>query len=123
MFNAPTLYDRIGGEIGLEKMVDGLYERVLADPMLAPFFKDTPMDKQRRMQREFMAVALGAAAHHSDTSLAWAHAERGITFEHFNRFCQHMSESLKAMNIDDATVHEVLQHMALYKNAIIGESY
>ncbi len=123
MSTTPTLYDRIGGETGLEKMVAGLYQRVLADDQLSPFFQHTPMDRQRRMQHEFMRAALGAPSDYSGLALAWVHGKRGITPGHFNRFCQHMFEALAEAGVDHATIQEVVSHMAIYKNDITGESY
>lgn len=119
----PTLYERIGGDGGLEKMVDALYQRVLADPQLAHFFKNSTMVRQRTMQKEFMRAALGACTSYSGLELSWVHGKRGITVNHFNRFCQHMFDALKDLGVDMATVQEVANHMAVYKNDITGESY
>ena len=49
------LFERIGGEQVIAKLILQLYDRVVADPELKPFFKDTSIDKLRRMQREFLA--------------------------------------------------------------------
>ena len=54
----PTLFERVGGEQTIAEVVYNFYERVLADPELKPFFKNTSMDKLRRMQREFFSAAL-----------------------------------------------------------------
>lgn len=77
--NEQTLYDRIGGAGALARLIDEFYDRVLADPELAPFFAETSMDKQRRMQREFFAAALDGPQTMSDIDLAYAHHGRGIT--------------------------------------------
>jgi hemoglobin len=42
------------------------------------------------MQREFFAAALGGPQAYSGLSLTQAHAGRGITPRHFNRFVQHL---------------------------------
>ncbi len=74
-----SLYDRVGGEETITRLVDAFYERVLADEELAPFFSGTSMDKQRRMQREFFAVALGGPIKYSGRPLGDAHRGLGIT--------------------------------------------
>lgn len=119
----PSLFERIGGEAGLEKTVTRLYQRVLADPKLSPYFKDTSMERQRNMQRAFMRAALGASPAYSGLELSWVHGKRGITVQHFNLFCQHMFDALKDAGVDMATVQEVVNHMAIYKNDITGEAY
>lgn len=123
MNNTPTLYERIGGETGLETMVAGLYARVLADPQLSPFFKNTTTERLKKMQQEFMRAALGATSSYSGLELSWVHGKRGITVHHFNLFCQHMFAALKEAGVDKATVQEVVGHMAVYKNDITGEAY
>ncbi len=42
----------------ISEVIDEFYDRVLADPDLKPFFRNTSMDKLRRMQREFFSAAL-----------------------------------------------------------------
>ena len=49
--NRVTLYERIGGEATVARMMDSFYERVLADPELAPFFAGVSLQKVRSMQR------------------------------------------------------------------------
>ena len=48
--NQPSLFDRIGGMKALINAVDVFYERILADPTLAPFFEGVEMSKQRTKQ-------------------------------------------------------------------------
>jgi hemoglobin len=43
----------------VDELIEAFYVRVLADPLLAPFFQDTPLDRLRKMQKELFAMALG----------------------------------------------------------------
>lgn len=88
------LYERIGGEEAIARIVDRFYDRVLADPQLAPFFRATSMDKLRRMQREFFAAVLVGPQSYTGLALTQAHAGRGITVHHFSRFVQHLLDTL-----------------------------
>ena len=38
-----TIYDDIGGAAGIEAAVEAFYVRVVADPLLAPYFKGVEM--------------------------------------------------------------------------------
>jgi hemoglobin len=42
-----SLYERLGGEKAISAVVDKFYEFMLADPVVAPFFAETDMAKQR----------------------------------------------------------------------------
>ena len=92
----PTLYERVGGEEAITRLVDAFYDRGLADPELEPVFRDTAMDKLRRMQREFFAAALGADVSYSGRPLGQAHAGRDISPKHLQRFVAHLIETLNA---------------------------
>ena len=54
-----SVFEQIGGKPAVSATVDGLYERLLADPVIAPYFAGTDMDRQTRHMRAFMALALG----------------------------------------------------------------
>ncbi|ESU30578.1 hypothetical protein G3A_20860 [Bacillus sp. 17376] len=45
-----TLYDRLGGQDPISKVVDVFYDNVLADETVNKFFEETDMEKQRRHQ-------------------------------------------------------------------------
>ncbi|MFG0333362.1 MAG: group 1 truncated hemoglobin [Maioricimonas sp. JB049] len=120
--NGRTLYDQIGGAGILARLIDEFYDHVLADPELAPFFAETSMEKQRRMQREFFAAALGGPQMMSDIDLAYAHHGRGITPEHFNRFVQHLLETLQELEISDHDVDEIIRRISTYVDDITGDA-
>lgn len=54
-----TLYFRLGGAEVLRQVVESMYDRILTDPLLKGFFEGVDMDKQRKMQSEFLAAAAG----------------------------------------------------------------
>jgi len=116
-----SLYDRIGGEATLPPLVGAFYERVLADPELAPFFADASLERIRNMQREFFGAALGGPIRYSGRSLVEVHAGRGIRVRHFARFVEHLLETLQTLEIDDDDVYEVIARVNTYVDQITGE--
>lgn len=123
MTSEETLYERLGGETGTEKLVVRFYARVLADPRLAPFFQNTSMVKLLSMQRDFFGVALGGPQSYSGMDLPRVHAGRGITPQHFNWFIQHLLTTLEEVNVSPSDIQEVVNRISLYKNDITGEAY
>lgn len=51
-----SVYDQLGGEAAVDIAVDKFYEKVLADPLVNGFFKDTDMKKQAAHQKAFLTV-------------------------------------------------------------------
>jgi hemoglobin len=118
-----SLFRRIGGEPVVEKLVASLYERVLGDPELAPFFATTPMDRLRRMQCEFLAIALGEKPELGSWDLSCAHGSRGITAEHFSRFVSHLLDALAELGVSLDDACDVASRLSVVERDVTGESY
>ena len=116
-----TLYERIGGDEVVSSLVDDFYGRVLADPVLAPFFEKASMDHLRAMQREFFAAALDGPIRYSGTSLADVHAGRGIQTRHVGRFVEILLETLRSKGIDEEEALEVISRINTYVSDITGQ--
>ena len=117
-----SLFDRIGGEETVSSLVEEFYDRVLGDDELAPFFEETDMEKQRRMQREFFGAALGAPIKYSGRPLNEAHAGLGIELRHFQLFVGHLLDTLKRFNFSEREVDDIIDHVNSYVGDITGES-
>ena len=118
-----SLYDRIGGQSTIDTLIPAFYARVLADPDLAPFFKDTTMHSLHHMQQQFFAMALGGPVTYAGRSLAEAHHGRGINAHHFGRFVGHLVETLKDIGLSETDTDDVIARIDTYANEITGTSY
>ncbi len=121
--NKPSLYDRLGGEDMISALIPAFYVRVLADPELGPFFKDTELEKLHAMQREFFVMATGGPIQYSGRPLAHTHHGRGITRHHFSSFTNHLIETLLDMGVTQEEADEVIERINAMTNEIIGASY
>ncbi len=118
----PSLYDRIGGAPAVAALIDRFYEKIVADPRLAPFFAHTTLEKLRKMQREFFSAALDGPQSYSGLSLSQGHAGRGITADHFSRYVSHLLETLTEMGVSPHDIREVVDRIATYADDIIGDA-
>ncbi|MEU1983351.1 group 1 truncated hemoglobin [Nocardia sp. NPDC019395] len=107
-----TIYDRIGGYEALETVVADFYTRVLADEELAGFFTGTNMSRLRGKQVEFFAAALGGPEPYTGAPMKQVHQGRGITLHHFDLVAGHLTDSLSAAGVDEATVGEIIGAVA-----------
>jgi len=123
MSQEPTLFDRIGGEAGIEELILAFYVKVLADPELAPFFRETSLEKLHSMQREFFAMALGGPVKYTGRSLAHVHHGRGITMGHFARFTGHLVETLRDTGASQEDTDAVIARIEVFANEVTGTSY
>lgn len=123
MSTTESLYEKLGGDAGIESLVIAFYVRVMADPELAPFFRHNSVEKLHHMQREFFAMALGGPVSYSGRPMAHVHHGRGISTHHFSRFVEHLVETLEEQGVDDNEAEQVIDRINSYANEITGTSY
>lgn len=123
MNSTPTLYERLGGEAGVEALVIAFYTKVLADSELAPFFRHTALEKLHAMQKDFFTMALGGPEEYTGQGLAQAHHGRGIKAKHFNLFVQHLLSTLEDLGVEEAEAQPVCDRINSHANEILGVSY
>ena len=101
-----TLYERIGGEQAVARAVDSLYDRVLADERLAPFFE---------------GAALGATDVVDERRpLGDVHRGRGIRPVDLSHFMEHLVEGLRAAGLDADELDEAATRLAIVAQEVSG---
>jgi hemoglobin len=116
-----TLFERVGGEEAIAELINEFYDRVLTDPELMPFFKDTAVDKLRRMQREFFSAALDGPITYTGRPLSHVHHGRGITKHHLARYVDHLIDTLRSRDITDQDVNDIISRISTYAGEITGD--
>lgn len=115
-----TLFERIGGHQAIADLIQDFYDQVVTDPELKPFFKHTPMDKLRRMQREFFSAALDGPITYTGKPLGYVHHGRGITKHHFSLYVGHLIRVLKKHEINEQDVQNIISRINTYADEITG---
>ena len=75
---ADSLYNRSSGAPAIEAAVDAFYDKIVADPQLAPFFKPVNMKAQRN-QQEVSYRRLRGPDQYRGRDMAEAHSKPNIT--------------------------------------------
>ena len=115
-----SLYERVGGEAGVERLVTAFYAAVLADPKLAPFFREVAIDKLKRMQREFFTAALDGPATYSGRPIAHVHHGRRIKASHMGRFVGHLLNIIEDYGLTEAERDGIISRINIYADEILG---
>ena len=115
------LFERLGGASELAQMVRAMYDRVLQDPDLAPFFENTSMERLHQMQYQFLASAFDGPVKYAGVELTAIHRDRGITAQHFAKFCGHFADAMEAHGVDRHDIDIALSRLAMYKDKITGD--
>jgi hemoglobin len=103
----PSIYDRLGGAGAVTAAVEQLYDRLVADPELSPYFADRDLGRHAAHVRPFIAAALGGPDIYRGRDLGAAHAGLGITDAHFDATVAHLVAVLDGLGVDPGLIGEV----------------
>lgn len=94
-----SLFDEIGGEAGLRRVMRALYDRLFDDMMIGFLFAGKDKEKLIEHQVWFTAKFLGGPSHYEGRSLPDAHAALPILPGHFDRRHHILREVLEAHQV------------------------
>jgi hemoglobin len=117
------LYEKVGGTAAIRQLVRVFYDRVLADPRLAPFFPGTDMDSLRAKQVMFLMMLLGRTQPFAGKDLAAAHAgarAQGMGDEHFDALLHHFDAAMREMKVAEDYAREVIARIETTRSAVLG---
>ena len=121
--SAASLYQRVGGENAILAAATLFYDKVLADPELAPFFADLDMEQQVRKQVAFMAWAFGGPERYQYRPLSEAHAgvrKQGLNGDHFDRVARHLTATLQELGLEADLIDEAMGIVASTRAQVVG---
>jgi len=116
----PTIFQALGAEDGITNAVNQFYERVVADPELAPYFKDVDMISLRRHQTAMLIAATGGPQKYAGQDMAEAHQGLDITDAAFNKVVGHLGDTLQAVGADAQTIGAVVEALSPLRPAIVS---
>ena len=114
-----TDYEKIGGGRAVSAVVGDFYDRVLADPALAPFFEDADMGPLRRHQTLLVSQVLGGPALYEGRELAEAHNGLDIGRGDFQAVVMHLVEALAYAGVPEDIVGRVVSALAAHEKDVV----
>ncbi len=103
-----TLYDKYGGFSTVSKIVMSLYDRLLDDDDLGPFFDDVDMPRLIDHQTKFVSSLMCGPASFSDNHIASAHKHLPIAEAHFDKLKELVAETLESFGVEADDIETVL---------------
>ena len=112
---SPDLFARIGGREVVERIVDGLYDRIAQDPYLRPIFHDRAQGKHLR-QKYFFEEWMGGEPRYlrevQGLGTNWLHRRFPIDSRFAGRWLRHLVESMREQRLAEPLVREVIGVLA-----------
>jgi hemoglobin len=114
------LYQQLGAQPGLEKLMDDFVARLLADPRMNPFFKEVDHKHLKaQLVAQFCEVS-GGPCKLKGPDMKKAHAGMDINKGDFNRLVEVLQDSMNAQGIPFGTQNRLLARLAPMHRDIIN---
>ena len=117
-----SLYDRLGGRVGIAAIVDDIIAAHIANPLVGERFKAIQdIDHAKRMACDFFCMGAGGPQKYAGKDMRTAHEGMGVTEREFDAVVDDIVSVLRAHAIDDTTRREVLAILTGFKGEIVHQ--
>ena len=120
MAAAESMFDKYGGFSVISKIVLDLYERLLDDEDLGPFFDDVEFSKIVDHQTKFVSSVMGGPASYTDTQIEKLHSHLPITGAHFDRLAEILTKVLQDHGVSDEDAQQVIGAFADRRGLVVN---
>ena len=116
---AISLYQAIGGRAAVTAAVDRFYGRLLADPVLGPFFPGGVGARHRAYVVTVLGEALGGPERYRGPDIAGAHRGLGISDAPFERAVGHLAATLDELAVPRHLADRIVGIVAGLRPAVV----
>jgi hemoglobin len=119
-----SLYERIGGENAVRATVMKLYEKILSDDELAPFFENINVEALRRSQSAFVTYAFGGPNHYTGNTMRAAHknaVQQGLNDHHFDLVAGHLQSAMQELNVAPYLITEAITIVGSTRHDVLNK--
>jgi hemoglobin len=112
-----SLYKQFGEKEGLTKIVDDMYDNVLADPRTAPYFENAPVKRIKPMLVDQFCEALEGPCKYTGRSMKRAHEGHAIDRAAFDALVEDLQLAMDKNNVPFHAQNKLLAKLApLYRD-------
>jgi len=125
MKTTKSLYDRFGGYDKVYEVVTDLFSRIQSDQLLGRFYAYRGADGIKREKQfviDFLCAQMGGKMHYQGRPINKAHKGMGITEQDWNRFANHVKDSLEKYKIGKIETSEIMEMMEGIKHDVVKKN-
>lgn len=117
---ATTLFEELGGEPVLRRIIDRFVDRLFEDMMIGFMFEKVSRERLKAMEYEFAASHLGGTVEYTGRPLAAAHRAHRIFDGQFSRRFTLLRETLEELDVPEAVREHWLAHTAALRELLVA---
>lgn len=107
-----TLYERLGGAVKIDAVVENLLYRIADDPEVVVFFANTNIDLFADSLASQLCDVSDGPCRYEGPPMDRAHQHMGLTDVHFNRLVEHLDAAMQEEGIALGARNELLGRLA-----------
>jgi len=118
-FAGTAMFDAFHGQAGIDRIVDDMLDRSVADPRIALIFERTDMVRLRRTLKEQFAFILGGPSSYTGRSMEDAHDDLGLQPADMGALVEHLQDAMAAEGVPFHTQNRFLARLAPMKRDVV----
>jgi hemoglobin len=115
-----ALFRALGGQSGIDRIVDDFVPRLVADARTSEFFKKVPQPHLREMLSQQFCDVSGGPCAYTGKPMAEAHRDMDISKADFNALVEVLQASMDARGVPFATQNRLLARLAPMHRDIVS---
>lgn len=117
--NTATLYERLGGETGVRKIVDNVLDKNLSNPEIGHHFQKVDMNRLKQLVFEFFFMGTGGPHQYTGRDMRTAHMNLNITEEDFLKANHDTMLALEENGVGERERNEVISILNSMINDVV----
>ncbi len=113
------LYEVFGGEAGIDRIVDDLVDRSIADPRIAEIFAASDLVRLRRTLKEQFCYLLAGPCDYTGKDMQSSHKDHGITNREFNALVENLQLAMDADGVPFRAQNKLLAKLAPMQRDVV----
>ncbi len=114
-----TLYERLGGEAGIRKIVNDVLDKNHNNSLIGHHFQNVNMNRLKQLVFEFFSMGTGGPHHYTGRDMLTAHTGLNISEADFQIANQDTLQALKENGVGEAEINEVITILNSMKEDIV----
>ena len=115
-----SLFDRLGGQEGLEAVVDALLVNIGADSRIKHYFNNLNQVRFKANNVAFLCEKTGGPCSYTGAEIKRVHKSLQITSEDFDAMMEDIGKTLDEKGVAEADKKELMDILASYKADIVS---
>jgi len=114
-----SLYERLGGEPGVRKIVNDVLDKNLNNPLIGHHFQNIDMARLKHLVFEFFSMGTGGPHQYTGRDMRTAHTGLNITEEDFLSANDDTLRALEENGTEEAEKNEVIAILNSLKGEVV----